>query len=143
MLKSLPEPLCPRILRPAMLGLALLSWCCLPTRAETSSSEIAKEKLRNPRDVIQALRTCFANVSTQERYHGMRITIRVGFNRRGEIIGQPQFTYITPDAPQRLRESYKQAMRNSLTRCTPLPFAPGLGDAFAGQPFLVRFIETR
>jgi hypothetical protein len=143
MLTSLHRPVGLRILATAMFSLVLLSSFSPRTRAETPSSEIAKPTLDNPRDVAHALRSCFTNVPVQERYHGMRITLRIGFNRKGEIIGQPLFTYITPDAPQRLRESYKEAMLASLARCTPLPFAPEIGDAFAGQPFLVRFIENR
>jgi hypothetical protein len=141
MLKLLHQPFCLHSSR-AMLTLVLLFSFLFHSRAETTS-EITKPILHDPRDIARALRACFNNLPMQERYHGMRITIRIAFNRKGEIIGKPQFTYITPDAAQQLRESYKQAMLGSLGRCTPFSFAPELGDAFAGQPFFVRFIENK
>ncbi len=73
----------------------------------------------------------------------MRITLRLSFNRKGEVLGQPQVTYATPNAPEQVQRAYRRAILDSVNRCTPLTFAPELGEAFAGQPYYVRFIDNR
>jgi hypothetical protein len=52
-------------------------------------------------------------------------------------------TYATPSAPEQVQTAYRRAILDSVSRCTPLTFAPELGEAFAGQPYYVRFIDNR
>jgi hypothetical protein len=73
----------------------------------------------------------------------MRITLRLSFNRKGEVLGQPHITYVTPSAPEQVQTAYRRAILDTVSRCTPLTFAPELGEAFAGQPYYVRFVDNR
>jgi hypothetical protein len=64
----------------------------------------------------------------------MQMTVRFSFNVTGEI---------DPGAPEQVRAAYERALLDSLNYCTPLPFSPDLGAAIAGQPYVLRFIESR
>jgi hypothetical protein len=74
-------------------------------------------------------------------YQGMRVTVRIGFNERGQPLGPPLFTYVTPRAPEEIKNEYKKAISDALKRCTPLSFSPGLGAAIAGRPIILSFKE--
>jgi hypothetical protein len=127
---------------PAML--LLLSLSVVSTQAQSQASDNStKPTLRTPGDIAQALRVCFIPPPAENTYHGMRITLRLSFNRKGEILGQPHITYATPSAPEKVQTAYGRAMLDSVSRCTPLTFAPELGEAFAGQPYYVRFVDNR
>jgi hypothetical protein len=101
--------------------------------------EIPKQTLHTLRQVRAALIACLTPLPVEEKYRGMRITMRFSWDAHGQILGQPRFTYTTPDVPEKVRAAYKSAMLESLSRCTPLPFSSKLGASFAGQPFFLRF----
>ncbi len=73
----------------------------------------------------------------------MEMSVRVAFKRSGQIIAPPRVTYVSPNAPHRVRESYFNAITAALDRCTPLRFTTRLGGALAGRPIAIRFIENR
>jgi hypothetical protein len=73
----------------------------------------------------------------------MQITVLVSFKRSGELLGKPRITYETPEASDDERRAYRVAMVDALRRCTPLPFTDALGNALAGRPLTVRFIDNR
>ena len=72
-----------------------------------------------------------------------QVTVRLSFNARGEIQGQPRFTYVTPGVPDEVRAAYESAIADLLRKCTPLAFSSELGAAFAGKPYYLHFIEKR
>jgi hypothetical protein len=39
--------------------------------------------------------------------------------------------------------AYRVAMGEALRRCNPLPFTDALGNALAGRPLTLRFIDNR
>jgi hypothetical protein len=41
------------------------------------------------------------------------------------------------------RLAYRLAVAEMLKRCSPLPFTDALGNAVAGRPFTMRFIDDR
>jgi hypothetical protein len=60
---------------------------------------------------------------------------------RGQPLGSPQFTYVTPNVTDQIKSEYKRAVSDSLTRCTPLPFSSELGATIAGVPLILLFDE--
>jgi hypothetical protein len=132
----------PGPIMPAVLSLLLAS--CVSTQAQSQASDSSpKPTLRTPGDITQALRACYIPPPAENTYHGMRITLRLTFNRKGEVLGKPHITYATLSAPEQVQAAYRRAILDSVSRCTPLTFAPELGETFAGQPYYVRFIDSR
>ena len=130
---------------PIMRALLLLLFAfSVSTQAQSQASDSSpKPTLRTPGDITQALRACYTPPPAENTYYGMRITLRLSFNRKGEVLGQPHITYATPSAPEQVQTAYRRAILDSVSRCTPLTFAPELGETFAGQPYYVRFIDSR
>jgi len=94
-------------------------------------------------DVYGALYGCWAPPPQAEARPGMEITVQLTFNRKGEVMGEPRFTYITPNTSPEHRAAYQRAVAAAISRCAPLPFTDGLGGALAGRPILIRFIDQR
>src|SRR5579864_6635713 len=78
-----------------------------------------------------------------EAREGMRVTLKLAFKRDGELIAAPRFTYTTHEAAQDVEAAYRQAARDMLKRCAPLPITDGLGAAIAGRPLVVAIIDAR
>ncbi len=95
------------------------------------------------RDMFAALRACWVPPPKDAARHGMQYTIRFAFKRDGEIIAPPRMTYASHDAPAEVRNVYRDAVDATLKRCTPLHFSAGMGDAVAGRPIAVRFVDDR
>ena len=93
--------------------------------------------------MFAALRACWAPPSKDQARHGMQYTIRFAFKRDGEIIAPPWRTYSSHDAPAEVRDVYGAAIDAALKRCTPLPFSKGMGEAIAGRPIIIRFVDDR
>jgi hypothetical protein len=120
-----------------------LSLTILSRPGESAALEPGKDKLDAIRDVFAALRACWTPPALDEGRAGMEISVRLSFNRSGNIIGAPRFTYTTRDASAEQRDLYRRAVVDSLTRCTPLPLTQGLGGAIAGRPIAIRYIDDR
>jgi hypothetical protein len=101
------------------------------------------DELNSLRDLFGALRACWTPPVLDEGRAGMEVSVRLSFDRSGNIIGTPRFTYTTPGAPQEQRDLYRRAVVDSLTRCTPLPLTKGLGGAIAGRPIAIRYVDDR
>lgn len=119
------------------------SLLCLPlfTASATAQDPSAKPAVHNLREIAKVLSACMQPLAVAEPFLGMRVTVRIGFNARGLPLGPPLFTYITPEAPDRIKNEYKKAISDALRRCTPLSFSPGLGAAIAGRPINLSFSE--
>jgi hypothetical protein len=96
-------------------------------------------------DVARALETCWrANQPPLAQARpGMNVTVMLNFKRPGEIFGEPRFTYITPEAKPETRALYQRAVVAAIDACVPLPFSPALGNAIAGSPKVMPFIDRR
>jgi hypothetical protein len=112
-----------------------------PTRASAPASDA--DALDTLRDLFAALRACWAPPPLEDGRAGMEVSVRLSFDRAGNIIGKPRFTYSTRDASQEQRERYRRAVIDSLARCAPLPLTKGLGGAIAGRPIAIRYIDNR
>jgi hypothetical protein len=93
--------------------------------------------------MFAALRACWVPPPKDEARHGMEYTIRFAFKRDGEIVAPPRVTYASHDAPDDVREVYRDAVNAALERCTPLHFSDGMGGAVAGRPIAIRFVDNR
>ena len=96
-------------------------------------------------DVARALETCWeANQPPLAQARpGMNVTVMLTFTRSGEIFGEPRFTYITREAKPETRALYQRAVVAAIDACVPLPFSPALGNALAGTPKVMPFIDRR
>ena len=94
-------------------------------------------------EVFAALDACWVPPVLDQARAGMQITVLLSFKRSGELLGKPRITYETREASDDERLSYRVAMADALRRCTPLPFTEALGNALAGRPMTLRFIDNR
>ncbi len=95
------------------------------------------------RDMFAALRACWIPPPKGAARHGMEYTIRFAFKRDGAMIAPPRMTYASHDAPADVRNVYRDAVNAALNRCTPLHFSEDMGDAVAGRPIAIRFVDDR
>ena len=101
------------------------------------------KELNTIRDVFNALRECWVPPPESEARAGMQMSVRFSFKNNGEIISSPRVTYKSPDASPETVSKYHNAITEALNRCTPLPFTRGLGNAVAGRPIAIRFVDDR
>jgi len=106
-------------------------------------SPAADHALDSIKDMFAALRDCWVPPPKDAARHGMEYTIRFAFKRDGEMIAPPRMTYSSHDAPAKMRDTYRDAIDAALKRCTPLHFSAGMGEAIAGRPIAVRFVDDR
>jgi len=103
----------------------------------------AGKKLRTIHDVFNALRACWVPPPENESRADMQMSVRFSFRSDGEIISAPRVTYKSPDAPAETVSVYHDAITAALNRCVPLPFSSRLGNAVAGRPIAIRFVDDR
>ena len=101
------------------------------------------KELNTINDVFTAFCACWKPPAESDARPGMEVTVRFSFNRNGAILGEPRFTFVTADVSAEVKAVYKRAVADTLTRCTPLTFTPALGNALAGRPISLRFIDDR
>jgi len=99
--------------------------------------------LNTIQEVFRALEACWIPPDLDHAKPGMQITVLLSFKRNGALNGEPRITYETPGATDAQRLAYRYALAQAITRCTPLPFTDALGNALAGRPMTMRFIDRR
>jgi hypothetical protein len=118
-----------------------------PFPANASNAErppVASKLLANRIDEIgPMLMRCLQFPPENLSRPGTRITLRLAFTRDGEILGEPRFTFTTPGVPTEIKVAYQRSIVEMLNRCTPLPITKELGEAIAGRPFALSFVDTR
>jgi hypothetical protein len=122
----------------AALATALLTAAAAATAAPKPPAE-----LNTLKDVFAALGACWTPPPLEQSRPGMQITVQLSFKRNGEILGKPRITFESPGATDDDRLAYRIAIATTLKRCAPLPFTDALGNAVAGRPFNMRFIDNR
>jgi hypothetical protein len=103
----------------------------------------AEKPLDSIPEMYAALRACWTPPPKDEARHGMEYTIRFAFRRDGEIIAPPRRTYSSHEAPDEVRDTYRDTIDAALERCTPLHFSTGMAGAVAGRPIAIRFVDER
>jgi len=131
------------ITRQIILWTLMVPLVCLPPCAISAAEQEtpAKPPVHNLQEMTKALDACIRPLEVPDHYRGIRITARLGLNARGQPLGPPQFAYVTPGAPDRIKIEYKTAILDALRRCTPLPFSNKLGATIAGVPLILSFDE--
>ena len=94
-------------------------------------------------DLFAALRSCWSPPSPDTAREGMQMSVRFSFKKSGEMIGPPRLTYATAGVPADTRDTYLKAINASLNACIPLKFTDGLGEAVAGRPIAIRYVDNR
>jgi hypothetical protein len=92
---------------------------------------------------MAALRACWVPPPLDQSRAGMQITVQVSFRRNGELLGQPRITFESSGASDDERLAYRIAVAKMLKRCTPVPVTEALGNALAGRPLTIRFVDNR
>jgi hypothetical protein len=114
----------------------------------SASTELAQEgsgdhKLDTLCDMFDALRACWIPPAKEEARSGMQMSVRFAFKRSGNIIAAPRVTYVSQGVAPETRATYLHAITAALERCMPLHFSEGLGNAVAGRPIAIRFVDNR
>jgi hypothetical protein len=109
----------------------------------TSAAAQQPLTLNTLKDLGAALRACWTPPPLAQSRAGMQITVQLSFKRNGELLGNPRITFETAGATDDDRLAYRIAVAETLKRCTPLPFTAALGNAVAGRPFTMRFMDER
>jgi hypothetical protein len=109
----------------------------------TSAAAQQPLTLNTLKDLGAALRACWTPPPLAQSRAGMQITVQLSFKRNGELLGSPRITFETAGATDDERLAYRIALAETLKRCTPLPFTAALGNAVAGRPFTMRFMDER
>ncbi len=121
-----------RILVAAALPLVLFA---TPARAEDG-------QVNTIREAFARLYSCW-RPPPLSRANPIDITVRLSFNRAGQILGHPRITYESAQASDNDRLQYRIAVMEALQRCTPMPFTEGMAGAVAGYPFVIQFRNKR
>jgi hypothetical protein len=109
----------------------------------TSAAAQQPLTLNTLKDLGAALRACWTPPPLAQSRAGMQITVQLSFKRNGELLGSPRITFETAGATDDERLAYRIAVAETLKRCMPLPFTAALGNAVAGRPFTMRFMDER
>ena len=108
----------------------------------TDADRAVPKALARWRDVGTALRACWSPPATGAgNAEARQVTLRLGFNKYGNLMGPPRITYASPPQTTDAQKSFTASVLAALKRCAPLPFTPGLGSAIAGVPFAIRFVD--
>jgi hypothetical protein len=122
--------------------LALMFWCSTPTRS-AHAGEITITRVNTLDDLNARIGQCWQSPKLPEGHPGLQITVMFTLTRSGEIFGRPKITFESPEASEAERILYRTAVMETLQRCTPIPFTPAMGNAFAGHITLFRFDDRR
>ncbi len=113
----------------------------------TASAEAAPPKpdhdLNTLRDLFFTLRACWTPPEIADARRGMEMTVRVSYKRSGDIFAPPQLTYALEGVSDKIRDSYRTAIAQSLQACAPMHFSRSFGGAIAGKPILIRYVDDR
>ena len=115
----------------------------LAALASDAVAEPGPSPLNTMKDMGAALQACWVPPPIDQSRPGMQITVQMSFKRNGELLGQPRITFETAGASDDERLAYRLAVAEMLKRCSPLPFTDALGNAVAGRPFTMRFIDDQ
>jgi hypothetical protein len=111
--------------------------------ASSAAAQTPHAPLNTLSELGSALGACWVPPPLDQARAGMQITVQMTFRRNGELFGRPRITFETAGASEDRRLAYRLAVARTLQRCASLPFTDALGNAVAGRPFTIRFIDNR
>ena len=118
-------------------ALVLAAW------VTAAGAQPSQRQLNTLHDVGAALRPCSIPLPFDPSFPCMQVTVQFGFKRNGELFGKPRITFESGGASDDERLAYRIAVADMLRRCASLPVSEALGNALAGRPFTMRFIDDR
>jgi hypothetical protein len=112
---------------------------------DQSAPQRRMPQLNTLRDVWIALEICWraSEPPLEQARPGMNVTVMLTFTRSGALQGEPRFTYVTHEASAETKTLYQRAAVAAINACTPLPISEALGNALAGSPKIMPFIDRR
>jgi hypothetical protein len=115
--------------------------------AATVSASLHAESPHQPintlGELFAALRACWEPPPLDGAHDGMELTVRFSLTRFGRIFGKVAVTFESQDASDDNRRIYRKSVADALERSTPFPITDAFGNAIAGRPLAIRFIDTR
>src|SRR6516225_12338435 len=115
--------------------------------AALSASAVAAQNPQAPintlTDLEAALQACWVPPPMEQSRPGMQITVLMSFKRNGELFAEPRIVFQSGEASEAERSAYRIAVAQALKRCASLPFTEAFGNAVAGQPFTMTFVDDR
>jgi hypothetical protein len=115
----------------------------IATLAGSAAAQSPRAPINTLNELEAALLNCWEPPPIGESRPGMQITVLMSFKRNGELFGQPRITFQSKDASDAERTSYRTAVAEMLKRCASLPFSEAMGNAMAGAPLTMRFVDDR
>jgi len=115
----------------------------IATLAGGAAAQSPRAPVNTLNELEAALLACWEPPPIEQSRPGMQITVLMSFKRNGELFGQPRITFQSRDASDAERVSYRTAVAEMLERCASLPFTQALGNALAGAPLTMRFVDDR
>ena len=115
----------------------------VPSKDDQAKYQKPDHDLDTIGDLFAALRSCWSPPPPDTAREGMQMSVRFSFKKSGEMIGPPRLTYATAGVPADTRDTYLKAINASLNACIPLKFTDGLGEAVAGRPIAIRYVDNR
>jgi hypothetical protein len=94
-------------------------------------------------ELMESVHKCWTPPPLAQAHTGMQITVQFSITRDGRLQGKAAVRYESPDASEDERLAYRRSVAESLAHCAPFPITEGLGNAVAGRPINIRFIDTR
>jgi hypothetical protein len=106
-------------------------------------AESSRDPINTLNELFAALRACWEPPPLDRAHDGMELTVRFSLTRFGRIFGKVAITFESQDASDDDRLIYRKSVADALARCTPFPITDAFGNAIAGRPLAIRFIDTR
>jgi hypothetical protein len=110
----------------------------VPAQVDQAKDIKAQNPIANAHDVRAALRACWIAPGDGAP---QQISVRVGFNRDGQVVGQPLITYANPQPSEEGRAAVRDALAQALARCAPLPLNDEFRNVIAVHPIMMRLGE--
>lgn len=121
-------------------GLMITIAKTLLERPETEGAP-APPTIDRPRQAAERLAACWSPPLPPQGAT-VEITIRLGFNNRGEIMAPPRITYVK--APHGTSvEDVRASIYAAIKACTPLRFSAAMANGMPGNPVAVQFVGRR
>src|SRR5712671_928867 len=114
-----------------------------PSQDEAAKYQKPDHDLNTIGDLFAALRSCWSPPPAEAAREGMQMSVLFSFKKSGAMIAPPRMTFATYGAPADIRNTYLKAISASLSGCEPFKFTAGLGDAIAGRPIMIRYVDNR
>jgi hypothetical protein len=114
-----------------------------PSQDDATKYQKPDHDLNTIGDLFAALRSCWSPPPADAAREGMQMSVLFSLKKSGAMIAPPRMTFATRGAPADIRNTYLKAINASLSGCEPFKFTAGLGDAIAGRPIMIRYVDNR